>query len=1063
MSTEPPPPEGDEEPPSIARFSVRQPVLVNLVAIAMMATGLLVLSQMTREVYPIVPIGAASVVTLMPGASAEEIEQLVTAPIEDELSNIEDVDIMSSTSSDGMSFIWVELEPTVEDVGRKVLEITNEVNRAAAALPAGAESPVVREAAVRPPMMAVTVRGDVPERVLRAVARELEERMERTPGVGEARPTGIREREIHVDVDPDRLSAFGLPLSSVASALSMRGANVPAGQMETGRRSRIVRGMAQAATADQIGEVVVRPHPDGGAVRVRDVADVEEGFERARTMSRVDGEPAIVFVIQKEDGADALRVAADVRALLDETRATLPPGVQISVFGDTSHYVRANLTTLYANAAMGLALVLAILWMFVGFRNGLMAALGIPVAIAGGVVVMHLLGITINMLSLLALILSLGIIVDDAIIIIENVFRHIEEGMPRKRAAVVGTMEVFWPVVASTATTCSAFLPLLLMSGVLGEFFAIIPKVIVAALLASLVEAFFILPSHMADFGATEAKKKSTQEGWTGKLAAALERRFTAILRMALRRRLLVVFGTYLVCIGLIGAAVALKSVTLFSEGDVEAFDVRVRMPTDAAPEETDRVLAEVERRILELGDQDVDAVISTRGYSRTRTFNVTGDHVGAVSVYMVPRHERSSQEAGTQLMEQVAHRFDDVVGPSNLEVVKLADGPPTGAPVAVRIMGEDLDHLAEISERVQAELRQVRGVRDVGDDHQLGKGELRVTVDESRAALHGLTTAAVTTWLGTAFGAAPVATTREGEEEVDVVVRVREEARSDPDRLGQLTLVTPSGGTVALREIAQIEVDRGLSAIERRDRRRTITVTAELVEGSGVQSADANAALARRIAPLMAANPEVRFELGGEYEETQESLDSLFLAFLVAALLIYTILATQFRSFLQPLVVMTAIPLSLIGVSIGFLVSGEAVGLIGLIGVVGLAGIVVNDSLVLVDFINKRREAGAALDDAIVDAARLRLRPIFLTSVTTIAGLFPLALGIGGRSELLAPMATAISWGLTFSTVLILVIVPCLYRSVDGLGGGLSRLFGPLFRVATGERDSAPDPSPAE
>ena len=254
MSTEPPPPEGDEEPPSIARFSVRQPVLVNLVAIAMMATGLLVLSQMTREVYPIVPIGAASVVTLMPGASAEEIEQLVTAPIEDELSNIEDVDIMSSTSSDGMSFIWVELEPTVEDVGRKVLEITNEVNRAAAALPAGAESPVVREAAVRPPMMAVTVRGDVPERVLRAVARELEERMERTPGVGEARPTGIREREIHVDVDPDRLSAFDLPLSSVASALSMRGANVPAGQMETGRRSRIVRGMAQAATAERNGK-----------------------------------------------------------------------------------------------------------------------------------------------------------------------------------------------------------------------------------------------------------------------------------------------------------------------------------------------------------------------------------------------------------------------------------------------------------------------------------------------------------------------------------------------------------------------------------------------------------------------------------------------------------------------------------------------------------------------------------------------------------------------------------------------------------------------------------------
>jgi multidrug efflux pump subunit AcrB len=436
------------------------------------------------------------------------------------------------------------------------------------------------------------------------------------------------------------------------------------------------------------------------------------------------------------------------------------------------------------------------------------------------------------------------------------------------------------------------------------------------------------------------------------------------------------------------------------------------------------------------------------------------------VSVYMVPRQERSAQDAGTRLMERSAHLFDDIVGPASLEVVKFEDGPPRGAPVAVRITGEDLDQLAELSERVQTELRQIPGTRDVGDDHELGKREVRVHVDEERAALHGLTTGAVTAWLATAFGAAPVVTTREGDEEVDVLVRLREEAREDPERLGELNLVTPTGTTVALREVATVEPGRGLSTIRRRDRRRAITATAELVEDSGVTSSDVNAALSERIAPLIAANPDVRFELGGEYEETQESLDSLFLAFLVAALLIYTILATQFRSFLQPLVVMTAIPLSMIGVSLGFLVSGEAIGMIGLIGVVGLAGIVVNDSLVLVDFINKRRERGMELDEAVVEAARLRLRPIFLTSVTTIAGLAPLALGIGGRSELLAPMATAISWGLTFSTVLILVIVPCLYRSVDGMSGRLRRLISPLTRVATGERpgrDPAPDPAPAE
>ncbi len=461
---------------------------------------------------------------------------------------------------------------------------------------------------------------------------------------------------------------------------------------------------------------------------------------------------------------------------------------------------------------------------------------------------------------------------------------------------------------------------------------------------------------------------------------------------------------------------------------------------------------------MLALESPDVQTVVAIRGYSRTRTWNASGDHIGMVSVYMVPRAERSSQEAGNHLMERAARLFDDVVGPASIEVVKFEDGPPRGAPVAVRISGEDLDQLAELSERVQAELRQIPGTRDVTDDHELGKREIRVHVDEERAALFDLTTGDVTRWLATAYGATPAATTREGDEEVDVVVQLVEEVRDDPDRLGELTLIAPTGATVALSELATIEQGRGVANIERRDRRRVITVTAELIEGSGATSAEVNRALANRVAPLRAANPDIRFELGGEYEDTNESLRSLFLAFIISALLIYTILATQFRSFVQPLIVMTAIPLSMIGVSLGFFVSGEAVGLIGLIGVVGLAGIVVNDSLVLVDFINVRRREGVPLEEAVVQAGRLRLRPIFLTSITTIAGLFPLALGIGGRSELLAPMATAMSWGLTFSTVLILIVVPSLYYSVDVLSARVSRIFAPLVRRITGEHDEAAD-----
>ena len=1048
------------EPWSLARFSVSQPVLVNLLAVAMVVTGLMILLGMTREVYPSVPIGGASVTTIVPGASPEEVEQLVTAPLEDELSSLEGIDVITSDSSDGLSFIWVEMEASVEDTGRKVLEIQNAVNRVTDELPEGADAPIVEEAAVRLPTIAVTLGGDAPEAVLRSIARDLEDRLSRVDGVASVSATGIRERELHVDVDPDRLEAYGLPLGAVAAAVAPRGSNIPAGLMDSGRRSRLVRGMSQATTAEQLEQIVVRPSARGGSLTVGDVADVTDGFERARTTARVNGEPGMVLILLKDDQADSLQISEDVRAVVDELQASAPPGVHIGVFGDTAFWVRNNLNTLYANAGMGLALVLLVLWMFIGFRNGAMAALGIPVAVAGGVVVMHLLGITINMLSLMALILSLGIIVDDAIIIIENVYRHVEAGMPRRRAAVVGTQEVFWPVVSSTATTCSAFLPMLLMTGVLGEFFSIIPKVIAAALIASLIEAFIVLPSHLAEFGGLS--REESKKSFVARKLAGVEDAFIRVLRFALRWRKTVVVLTYVLCIALITTAVMSKSVTLFAEGEVESFDVRVRMPNDATPEETDRVLQQIERRIVELDDPSVEAVITSRGYMRTRTWPATGDHVGMVSVYMKPRTERERADAGTRLMEAVGHRFDDIVGPAMLEVVKFEDGPPQGAPVAVRVEGEDLDQLAELSERVQAELRMVRGVRDVGDDYRLGKQELRVRVDEQRAALHGLTAEQVNAWLAMAFGATPIATTREADEEVDILLRLRADARSDAQRLSELTLVSPTGSSVALREVASLERGRGLSSIRRRDQRRVITVTGELVEGSGVSSADANAALRDRIAPLIAANPDVRFELGGEYEETQESLDSLFLAFVVAALLIYTILATQFRSFLQPLIVMTAIPLSLIGVSLGFLASPDAVGLVALIGVVGLAGIVVNDSLVLVDFINKRRAQGMAIDDAILEAARLRLRPIFLTSVTTIAGLAPLALGIGGRSALLTPMATAIAWGLTFSTVLILVIVPCLYRSVDGMADGMRRAFGPLIRLATGDAPE-PDGEPAE
>jgi len=1043
----------------IPRFSVSQPVLVNLIGISLVVMGAFVLQRTTRESIPAVPTGWCRVSVVYPGASAEEIEQLVIDPLEDVVSNVDDIDELWSVSREGIGLIFVKFDPSLDDVGRAVLEVQGEVN-GYGDLPEDAQTPTVRRFALNVPTIAVSVRGDLPEPMVRRIGIELADDIEKITGVANVGRNGIRDRRISVEVDPDRLAALQIPLSAVADTLRVRGSNVPAGSVGE-RDARLVRGMAQVTDAETIRDVVVRPDPRGGSIRIADVAEVEDGFAPARLTGQVNGQQAVLLLVRKEPQADSIRISDDVRALVAEL--DVPEGVSVDVFGDVAHEVRRSLGSLYANAATGLVLVLLLLWFFVGGRNATMAALGLPVALAGALVAMSLMGITINVISLLALILCLGIVVDDAIIIIENIYRHMEEGLPRKEAAIRGTQEVFWPVVSSTATTCAAFLPMLMMTGELGKFFAIIPKVVVASLVASLIEAFFILPSHMAELG--RVRRTQVSERPKTRLERAVERVsdwYERVLAGALRRRYLVVFGSYLLAGGLVFAAAETKDVVLFTDGDVDMFDVRMELPTDSSGPETDRVVAEVQRRLLGLDDPDVEAIVAARGLTRTDMGVTRGDHVGMVTVYLKPADQRSHLGAGRELLARARALMQDVVGPSSLEVIEFRPGPPRGAPVAVRIFGDDLDRLVEVAGAVSDELRQVPGTRNVATDFELGKRELQVRVDEGRAALHGMTPAHVGRWLRSAFGATPVATTREGGDEVDIVVRLDEAARRDPERLASLALVTPQGATVELREIADIVPARGPSLIRHRDRDRVLKVTAQIDERA-TTSAEVNRRLMARIEPLRSANSDMRFQLGGEYERTNESLESLKNAFVVAALLIFTILATQFRSVSQPFVVMAAIPLSFIGVVIGFFLSGAPIGLIALIGVVGLAGIVVNDSLVLVDFINQRRRSGMGLDEAIRKASVLRLRPIFLTSITTVAGLFPLALA-GERSPLLSPMAVAIAWGLTFATVLTLLIIPCLYRIDADVGGVFGKVFGRFGRWLTDPGD-VPDraPTPGE
>ncbi len=1057
---------------SIVKAAIKQPVLVNLLFAIVLVAGYFYGSTMTKELFPDVTAPGLYVRTLYPGISAAEMEKLVTRPMEDAVADVDGLAHVYSTSADSLSFLWLELDSDA-DMDKAVLDVQSRVNEIRRDLPPDIESPVVRPGQMLMPVVQVALvgvdQGD--PHLLRTTALALKDLLVTLQDVDDVMQSGIRARQIRVVARPERLEAYGVSLLQMAQALRSRDRNLPGGAIVVGGKEISVRAMAEYGSLEDIRQLIVVRRADGKHVRVRHLARVLDTFADRATSAQVDGHPGVVLSVYKRKGSDAHKVVRRVRDAVRSFKARLPQGYRIKLMGDTTKQVNHTMCILYTNGLIGVLLVLGLLWIFLGLRNAIFAALGIPFAIAGGVIVMHVLGVTINQLSLFGLIICIGIIVDDAIVVVENTYRHIEAGKPASVAALLGTKEVMYPVISTVLTTIAAFLPLLLMAGVFGKFMATIPKVVTAALVASLIEALIILPSHVADFarrrGGPEVRGRGAGGGGDGRVMGWLKGIYRRTFAWALRLRWLTLGAALALFAGLLFAAMTQKEVVLFGDTDGEMLDVRVEMPQSTSLEATERVLAQVVKIVKEtIPRQEVEAVLSQAGWSRTHLWPQTGKNLGMVTVMLTPVKDR--ERTAQQILASLRPRLRYIPGPVRpLELQVLQFKPPTGKPVAIRISGDNLGRLLRLAEQVERELAAIPGVKDIGRDFHLGSPEYRLRVDESLAALHGLSTADVASTIMTAYMGLKVSNYRTGDEEVDVVLRYPEPYRRDARSITRLALPLPtglaSGAALASRsgsavpsglrvltvgDVARLDRAMGPSRIRRRDRRRTITVTANIDStvregGTKVTSQGVNRRAQRRLEGLMRANPDVRFQFGGEWEKTSESLESLGIAFVIALLVIYLILGAQFRSFVQPFTVLLAVPLATIGVIVGFFVSGNPMDMTGLIGYVGLAGIVVNDSLILVDFINQRRRQGMARDDAIREAGEIRLRPILLTSITTVGGLMPLSLGIGGDVQGLSPMATAIAWGLSFATILTLYVVPSAYAIIDDATALLWRMLG--------------------
>jgi multidrug efflux pump subunit AcrB len=1020
---------------NLPRFSVQNSVFVNLILILILVGGVGSWLTSNKEVFPSLDLNLVTVTTVYSRASPEEVEKTVTIPIENAVEAVEGVDEVVSQSLEGRSLVLIEVDRSYE-TRRVADDVRAELDRLDE-LPEDAEDPVVVSVKTTFPVINVAVGGDVPETVLREVARDLKDEVLGISGVNQVFISGIRDPRIQIDLRLDRALAYGIDLLAVVDAVRRRNVTLPAGTTRNPLQEWGLRTEGEFADAAAARRMVILRRAGGGVVRLGDVAQVEEGFEEPVTLSRVRGQPALNLSIFKKREGDTIEIAEAVRQLVPQWQRGLPDGVTLTLNQDNSRWIRKRLETMFTSARLGFLLVCLTLFVFLDWRVAIWTAAGIPVSFLGAAFLMKLTGISINMLSLFSFIVVLGMVVDDAVVIAENIYRHRQLGVPAREAAIRGATEVALPVTAAVMTTVAAFVPMLVMTGTMGKFMSVIPKVVTFALLISLVEALIILPSHLS-----HVKKVKTSRGKRrdGPFYRALRRMYTALLTRAVRYRYVTVLLAFSLAFGVGVLAKSRLRFVLFYGKDLPAFMVNLEAPPGTPIERASLLAEQVERVAQQLPKADLDAYVTlVGGQIDPATGRVkVGENLGQV-YFELSEFETPGRRNGFVVADEVRDALRIVRG-AVVEVQNIQAGPPVGKPVDARIKGDDFGPMRRAVEELREYLNTLPGVKDVRDDYRPGRNELRVVVEEERAAYYGVSAETVALTLRAAYEGIEASNLRRGEDQVDVVVRLADADTTDPDRLGDIRLRAAGGRLVPLSAVTRIEMVKGTTEINRRGKKRAIRLTAD-VDNAVTTSTAVTQKLVAQFEQMQTRYPDVGLAFGGEQKEQAESVESLRRAFLFVLVGIYVILGGLFRSAVQPLLIMLAIPFGAVGVLIGHLVLGEPVGLLTLIGLTALTGIVVNDSLILVDFVNQSRRRGAGRWRSVLKSGRVRLRPVLLTSITTIAGFGNLAVKTTGQAAFLAPMAISVVWGLAFATGLILVFIPALVAVADDAKAAVRRL----------------------
>jgi len=1024
----------------VIRFFAVHPTAANLLMVAFLALGLLALPGLKRETFPDFTPEEVEVLVPYPGASAEEVESAVCQRIEDAVDSIADVEELSCEARESVGVAVVTLREG-GDFARFLDDVKTEVE-AIDAFPEEVERPVIRQLGRTDRVVAVAVTGPMSESHLKLYAEGLKDRLQQLAVRPEVAVEGFSEHHLRVHVPGRALSQHGLSVEDVARAIERQSTTLPAGAVETRAREVRVRFDEERRSPAELERLVVIGGPSGGELRLGDIATVTDRFELDEEKALFDGERAALLRVTKAKDDDTLTVVDAVKRLLAGERARAPPAVRFALTQDVASIVEDRLELLVRNGWQGLTLVLLTMWLFFRLRLAFWVAWGLPVSFLGGLFFMAALGYSINMITMVSLLLGIGLIMDDAIVISENIAAHLRRGKRALEAAVDGTREVAPGVVASFLTTLAVFAPLAFLSGDIGKVMRVLPVVLLLVLAVSLVEAFLILPHHLA----RSLRERGTEP--EGRFRRAFEARFERLRERGLGRAVDWAVGSRYLFVGLVVALFLVSLATLagghlkfraFPEIDGDVIEARLLLPAGTPLARTEAVVARLTEALAR-----VDAEFTPRQpegerlvrhvavrYGVNADAGVSGPHVATVTADLLTAERREARLAAVLgRWREETGRVPDVVSLT----FKEPQIGPAGLPIDIRLSGPDLDELSAASRELVEWLARYRGVFDLFDDLRPDKPEVRLRLREGALAL-GLDAAAIARQVRAAFHGVTAAEIQVGREAYEIDVRLPPTDRDTLTELETFRILTPDGAQVPLAAVTTLEPARGYSRIQRIDGRRTVTIRGDLDS----RVANASEILAdtrvRFLPELEARHPTVEVSLEGQAREAGETGASLRRAFLIGLLGVFVLLSFQFRSYLEPLAVMSAVPLALIGVVWGHLLMGLELSMPSLIGFVSLSGIVVNDSILLVTFLKLRAREGLAVPEAAKRASRERFRAVLLTSLTTIAGLLPLMLERSLQAQVLIPLVVSIVFGLLATTVLVLLVVPALYAILDDLG----------------------------